>query len=46
MATSHRVPPEEKMVPLNDAATKHVNGRLTGHANGKLMASEKSSGNA
>jgi hypothetical protein len=32
MATSHRVPPEEKPAPLNGHAAKRVNG----HSNGKL----------
>jgi hypothetical protein len=35
MATSHRVPPEEKPAPLNGHAPKRVNG----HANEKLLAS-------
>lgn len=34
MATSHRVPPEEKPAPLHGHAAKRVNG----HSNGKLVA--------
>ncbi|HZC65069.1 MAG TPA: hypothetical protein VE545_00735 [Candidatus Dormibacteraeota bacterium] len=49
MATSHRVPPEEKPAPLNGAATKQVNGRMNErvneYANGTLMTGEKSHSN-
>ena len=49
MATSHRVPPEEKTAAPNGVATRHLNGRtnerVNGHANGKLMTGEQSHSN-